>query len=86
MGRKALVECLRVNVRQKALFSVLSAICKLTQTALVYAVDLLADRASCESSVVFRGGHSAGCVAAHDGEMKEVDGGSGLMLSRQCRP
>ena len=74
--------CLRVNVRQKPLLSVLSAVCELTQAALVYAVDLHAHRASCESRVVFGGGHSACCFAAHDEETKKVDGGSRLMLSR----
>jgi hypothetical protein len=61
------------DIRQKALFSVLSAISKLTQAALVDAVDLLADGAGCEARVVCGDGHGAIRVAAHGGEKRRVE-------------
>jgi hypothetical protein len=51
----------------------LSTIRELTQTTLVDAVDLLADGASCEASVVCGDGHGAIRVAAHGGEKKRVE-------------
>jgi hypothetical protein len=49
-----------------ALLAILAAVCKLSQAALVDAVDLLADGASRVSGVLGRHDRGAVCFAAHD--------------------